>query len=173
MSRFDNDYEPEYNNAWDLWNASLNQHLGGAKGQQALRELRDALLAMPEKCLIAGRLADEQGHVCTVGALALHRRVSEGEPREKVLADLAALIPDDDCGKAIGLKNAADRCPKCSSVDVATTFHQDRWRCDPYSRYTHNSAAGEHLHKFCRGCRYDWTQPCADARAAVGGGTDK
>jgi len=121
VSRFNGDEDyPEYNNAWDLWNASVNRHLGGAKGQQALRDLRAALLALPEPRLIEGRLADERGCVCTVGALALHRRTTAGEPREKVLSDLASLIKPDErwneidayeseertiqCGRDIGLK---------------------------------------------------------------------
>ena len=113
MSRFaGDDYDYEFPNQGDLWQANVERHLQGAQGQKILHELRDALLALPERKLINGRLADEQGHVCAVGALAVHR----GKPVEEV----AALIkPDErwgeidaydaecrtmDLGKEIGLK---------------------------------------------------------------------
>lgn len=55
-------------------------------------------------------------------------------------------------------------CPKCASEDVATSFHRDRWLCNPHSRFTNNSESGEHLHYTCRTCQYDWTGVTADAR---------
>lgn len=145
MSRFNGeDYEPEYNNAWELWNTAVNRHLGGAKGQQALRDLRDALLALPEKRLIENRLADEQGCVCTVGALALHKRTTQGEKPDEVLADLASRITQETledgdyweveertikCGKDIGLK-----------MTMAVTLAQKNddqahWKETPEQRY--------------------------------------
>lgn len=88
MTRFQGDeYDPQFPNEGELWQANLERHMKGAKGQAVLRELRDALLALPEKKLIRDRLADEQGHVCTVGALAAHR----GKP----LAELAELVKPD------------------------------------------------------------------------------
>lgn len=61
MSRFGDDYDgAEYNNAGELWAANARRALQGRKGQKALRELREALLALPEKRLI-------EGAVCTVG----------------------------------------------------------------------------------------------------------
>lgn len=60
MSRFSDEYESDYNNAGDLWQANVRRALAGRKGQKALRELREALLALPEKRLISGAL-------CTVG----------------------------------------------------------------------------------------------------------
>lgn len=91
MSRFSgDDYDPQFQNANELWWANVERHLNGAKGQAVLRELREALLSLPEKRLIHGRLADEQGCVCTVGALAAHRGVPINE--------LASLVKSDDLG---------------------------------------------------------------------------
>lgn len=67
MSRFgDGDYEPTIDkrgrevNTSGLWRANVKRALAGKRGQAALRDLRDALLALPEKRLIEGAL-------CTVG----------------------------------------------------------------------------------------------------------
>lgn len=97
MSRFAcDDYDPDFQNQGELFWANAARSLKGRKGQAALRELRDELLAMPEPKLIRGRLADEQGHVCAVGALAVARRCAKGERREDVLDDLAAKIAAGD-----------------------------------------------------------------------------
>src|ERR1700757_3269836 len=61
MSRFgDYDYDEEYANAAALWQANAKRALAGRRGRKALAELREALLALPEKRLIEGAL-------CTVG----------------------------------------------------------------------------------------------------------
>lgn len=92
--RFQGDGDEEFPGQWFLWEQALMRSVSGRKGQTALRDLRDALLSLPEKRLIAGRLADETGCVCTLGALALKRRVDGGESREDVLASLAEMIPE-------------------------------------------------------------------------------
>ena len=52
----------------------------GKKGQAVLRELRDALRALPHKRLIAGDWLDvETGDVCALGALAKARGVAASE----------------------------------------------------------------------------------------------
>lgn len=114
MSRFGyDDYDPEFPNQGELWWANIYRHIGGKKGQEALREIRATLLAMPEKRLIRGRLADEQGGVCLVGAVAVARRIAAGERKEDVLRELALSIQDDDyyggdvtacAGVRVGLK---------------------------------------------------------------------
>lgn len=53
-----------------LWDANVRRSLKGRAGQKALRELHDAMIALPEKRLIANRLTDEDGGVCAVGAYA-------------------------------------------------------------------------------------------------------
>ncbi len=110
MTRFNDDYDEDFPGQWFLWEAALTRSVNGAKGQAALRDLRDALLSLPEKKLIEGRLADEHGCVCTVGALALKRRVDAGEKREDVLASLVALVPwyEDEYGS--GAEDAWEAC---------------------------------------------------------------
>jgi hypothetical protein len=81
----------------NLWMANYARQLKGKPGQAFLRELRDALLALPEKALIEGQIA-KGGQVCALGSLALKRRVDAGESREAVIADLSSINvnPNDD-----------------------------------------------------------------------------
>lgn len=110
MSRFDSDdYDPQFPNEGELWEANLERHMRGAQGQRALRDLRDALLALPEKKLIHGRLADEQGYVCAVGAVALHRRSQKGDDPAAVLAEMAALLKPDERWGEIDAWEAEER----------------------------------------------------------------
>ena len=69
MSRFYDDYEEYFPNQGELWHANVQRALKGKRGRKALAELREALLALPDKRLIAGAL-------CTVGGV--EKRV---EPR--------------------------------------------------------------------------------------------
>lgn len=73
MSRFDHEGDEWFPNQWWLYEANMQRCFSGVAGQQKLREVREALLALPRKRLISTRLADEQGDVCLVGALALHK----------------------------------------------------------------------------------------------------
>lgn len=63
MSRYGEGDEADYNNSWALWDAAYRNALRGKRGQQVLRELREALLALPEHRLISRAL-------CTVGGEA-------------------------------------------------------------------------------------------------------
>lgn len=72
MSRFDDyDYEEQFPNQGELWYANVQRALAGKRGKKALAELREALLALPEKRLIAGAL-------CTVGGVE-QRAVDHGD----------------------------------------------------------------------------------------------
>lgn len=53
-----------------IWQANCRRSLRGKAGQKALRRLEAALLAMPEKALIAGKLVNSNAEVCAIGALA-------------------------------------------------------------------------------------------------------
>ena len=104
MSRYyDDDPGEEFPNQYALWQANADRALKGRRGRQALRDLRDALLALPEKKLIDGAMctvrpqgdrgqrdpygfdpAAEYGEgVCAIGALLWHRKVKAGmDPAE-------------------------------------------------------------------------------------------
>lgn len=76
--RIDYSDDEDYPGQFALWQANCERSLDGRRGQQALRDLRDELLAMSSKRLIAGDLAGG-GEVCAVGALLRHRGVEQGE----------------------------------------------------------------------------------------------
>lgn len=74
MSRFygwDDDGE-EFAGQFALQMANEERSLKGKRGQASLRALEAALLALPEKRLISGRIIDQAGGVCAMGALAKH-----------------------------------------------------------------------------------------------------
>lgn len=84
MSRFDYDGNGE-GISWEMWERVVSNALGGKRGQQALAEMEDALVALPQPRLIHGHLA-AHGAVCAVGALIAHKKAkAEG-------IDIAAVI---------------------------------------------------------------------------------
>lgn len=62
---------------WQLikWRGQVASAIRGNRGQQFLRELLEALDAMPEKRLIREELRDETGCVCTLGAIGAKRGI--------------------------------------------------------------------------------------------------
>lgn len=77
--------EEDWPGQFELWQANCRRSLHGKHGQEELRALRDALLALPEKRLIYGLLDDEEGGVCAIGAYARHKGV-----------DLSRFDPEDE-----------------------------------------------------------------------------
>lgn len=55
-----------------MWRGAVNSAIRGKRGQQLLRELRDAMDAMPEKILISGEL-HEDGAYCALGVVGAAR----------------------------------------------------------------------------------------------------
>lgn len=94
MSRFNFDGEEWFPNQGWLWEQSLTNAVNSKRGQQVLKDLEAALLEMPEKKLIANRIASPEGDVCAVGALHLYRRTKAGEDRAAVLSEIATPDPD-------------------------------------------------------------------------------
>jgi len=58
----------------ELWRNAVERAIKGKRGQKFLRELADAMDAMPAKRLISGALIDETtGEVCAIGAVCKAR----------------------------------------------------------------------------------------------------
>lgn len=66
-----------------LWASRVERIVNGRRGQKVLRELIDALLALPERRLIAGAIATPSGEVCAVGALAKHKGIDLNRDTER------------------------------------------------------------------------------------------
>jgi hypothetical protein len=65
--------DEDYPGQFELWQANCRRSLKGRAGQSALRELEAALVALPEKRLIAHKLVSADGEVCAIGALARYK----------------------------------------------------------------------------------------------------
>lgn len=90
MSRFDDyDYDEQFPNQGDLWHANVQRALAGKRGRKALAEMREALLALPEKRLIAGAL-------CTVGGV--EQRAISGDYRGYYRQDLELKVEQEGEG---------------------------------------------------------------------------
>lgn len=105
---YDGDWEAM---PYEMWQHNLELAIGGKRGQAALRELRDALVALPERKLISGALCrvNPAGPptFCVVGALAYHKRTKLGERPEEVIESLLGddIGPEEtaQAGRRIGL----------------------------------------------------------------------
>lgn len=64
---------------WDLirWRGRVASAIRGKRGQALIRDLRDALDAMPEKRLITEELVNGDGDVCSLGSVGVKRGVAE------------------------------------------------------------------------------------------------
>lgn len=56
-----------------LWRGAVDRAIQGKRGQNFLRELADAMDAMPEKRLITSELISETGEMCTIGVVCKAR----------------------------------------------------------------------------------------------------
>jgi hypothetical protein len=90
MSRINYSEDEDYPGQFNLFRANVRRSIRGKAGQAALRDLREALLALPNKRLVAHYLAKD-GDVCTTGALVLQRRSEvEAKPFDVLAAELSA-----------------------------------------------------------------------------------
>ena len=64
--------------AYGRWRGTVQSAIRGRRGQQMLRELRDALDAMPEKKLVANSF-EVEGAFCTLGVLGHAKGVAMGD----------------------------------------------------------------------------------------------
>lgn len=75
MSRINYSDEEDRPGQFALWDANCRRSLKGKAGQRELRELKAALLALPEKRLIRDALTDDDGGVCAIACYGRHKGV--------------------------------------------------------------------------------------------------
>lgn len=92
-------YSDDCDDNWALirWRGAVASSIRGKRGQAALRELVQALDALPEKRLAADSLVNADGEFCTLGALGRARGM-----------DMAPIDPEDReaVARAFGLPEA-------------------------------------------------------------------
>jgi len=135
MSRVSDDYDDygsSFNNEAAFWDHRAKMALTGKRGRKALADLREALLALPEKRLVEGALctvraperagndwqradaeekvSSEGEGVCAVGAYIWHKRVKAGMSPDEAFDSLPLLLDTDsditetaDAGQSAGL----------------------------------------------------------------------
>lgn len=86
--------------AYICWRGAVNSSIRGKRGQAFLKELLEALDAMPKKRLIAEELQDVTGNYCALGVLGSKRGL-----------DIANIDPYDSqqVAKTFGIANALAR----------------------------------------------------------------
>ena len=117
MSRGGNDdYDENFPNEWAFWERRMKLACTSKRGRKALAELREALLALPERRLVEGALStvrivdravngwqhdsavekhDQEGDgVCAVGAYIWHKRVKAGMSPDEAFDSLPILLDD-------------------------------------------------------------------------------
>lgn len=123
----------EYDNEGDVYSVlamgrhvyNLKRHLESPKGQATLKELRQALLDMPEKRLIHGYLAyvrtegellEEKEEFCTIGVLAKARGVPISELETHVDEYGFDQFEEEEQTRGIGEKIGL---PGCLTIELA------------------------------------------------------
>jgi hypothetical protein len=128
-SSYSDDYGDEFPGQLELYRANVARSIKSKAGQARLRELRDALLALPVKELHASTFAEgtpEQPEVCALGAWALSKAGTPDAARAMVGRDA------DDADTAQALKPHG--WPRLVVMD-AIFFNDD-------TRYVYETAAG-------------------------------
>lgn len=91
-------YSDDMDNEWSYicWRGAVASSIRGKRGQQLLKDLAEAMDAMPEKKLIAEKLKSKDGH-CALGVVGEKRGIKmEGinpEDAERVAAEFNIAEP--------------------------------------------------------------------------------
>lgn len=159
MSRFgEYDYDEDFANQAALWDANAKRALAGKKGKKALSELREALLALPEKRLISGALCtvgskrveertswaredieekvkSEGEGVCAIGAFLWFKQVKAGADPEEAFSKLPTLLASD--GGDIETAEAGRDAGLTFTLAWILAYRNDEWYRDltPEHRY--------------------------------------
>lgn len=148
MSRICWSEDEDYPGQFELWQSNCDRSLLGRRGQNALRELEAALLALPDKRLIAGEL-DNGDDCCAVGALA---RTKE------------TLIDSDD-PEEVGIACGMPRLVAWKTVEVNDIILSTKWE-PPSKEFPHgrsvNLTPEERYEKVLK-----WVQGCLSGKVTL------
>lgn len=105
--------------AW-LYRGAVRRAITGKRGREFLIALRDAMDAMPEKCLGAHEMVDEEGSFCTLGVMGHARGI-----------DLQKIDVEDH-------EDLAEKFGIAESMAREIMYENDEgghWDEDPYARW--------------------------------------
>lgn len=117
-----------------MWRGMVASSIRGKRGQALLKELKRALLALPEKKLCADVFAAD-GQVCALGSVELRRKLKGGTDRATAMKEIEAEWPNYSegiHGKASEDFNIAE----CLAQEIM--YINDEWgpyQCTPEQRY--------------------------------------
>lgn len=118
--------DEDFPGQFGLWQGNVQRSLRGKKGQAELRELKAALLALPEKRLIIGAL-ERDGEVCAIAAYAKYKGLSLAEYKpDPELYDED--VDSDEVGIAGGM-------PRLVAWEVVCRNDMHYDNCTPEQRY--------------------------------------
>jgi len=113
--------EPSDNWQFRIAQAIVSNAIKSDSGQVFLRELRTALEVMPQKQLITGKIENENGEVCAIGAVAKMRGMNDVakniDPENRKLVAETFGLPEELAAEIVYLNDEA-------LEDVTTTM---RW----------------------------------------------
>ena len=114
--------EEDFPGQFGLWQGNCMRSIGGKNGQAVLRELEQALLALPEKRLIADELENAEGEVCAIGALAKFRQYQpKADPEEMEEVGIELGMPRMVAWKVVCLND----------VELDTRYDKEQGRVVP------------------------------------------
>lgn len=107
--------DEQFEGQFALWQANCRRSMKGKAGQQALRDLEAALLALPDKRLIHGSLVDDQGGVCAIAAYGKYKGV-----------DLSKFDPEDSSNE-VGIEAGMPRLVAWKVVELNDVLLDTVW----------------------------------------------
>lgn len=127
MSRSGYNDDCEDNWAHICWRGAVSSAIRGGRGQAMLKELVDALDALPDRRLTAGSLETEDGEFCALGALGRARNLDMAtiDPEDREAVALAFGVSEALAAEVMYLNDEAVSRSLYVNVDV----------CGPMRRY--------------------------------------
>jgi len=100
------------------WRAQVKSAIRGKRGQEFLRELADAMDAMPEKVLIAEELINDDGDCCAIGVVCKARGID--------VSTIDHEVPEQ-VGAAVGIARQMAAEIEYENDDWLTETPEKRW----------------------------------------------
>ena len=124
------------------WRGAVTSALRGKRGQAFLREMREALDALPEKKLIERDLVTPEGQVCAMGAVCEARGLDVSDVDPEDYEDVAATLGISEAmAREIAYENDEHYWPEDS--DMRRWDWMSRW-VDRHLRTDEGGEADEH-----------------------------